>query len=125
MDPASQLKASLQYEEMLQQQKLLEEYQRLGSQSLQWSDIGQFVLTVLILLLCHQFAWLDTQTLFVLQWVATAYFVVCGIVIAERRKANRRMDVLFRLMQHELAIRARMHSGPQAEFRPQATANSD
>lgn len=105
MDNANQAKASLEYKEMLHQQKLLDEYQQLGSPYVQVSDIVQFVLVVLALLLCHQFSLVDTQTLLILQWASSAYFVVCGIAIAERRRTNRRIDLLFRIMQHQLASR--------------------
>lgn len=105
MDTASQVKASLEYEEMLHQQKLLDEYQRLGSQYPQVSDLVPFVLVVLALLLCHQFALVDAQTLLIVQWASSAYFVVCGIAMAERRRTNRRIDLLLRIMQHQLAAR--------------------
>ncbi|WP_430455081.1 hypothetical protein [Rheinheimera sp.] len=105
MDTASQVKASLEYEEMLHQQKLLDEYQRLGSPYPQVSDLVPFVLVVLALLLCHQFALVDAQTLLIVQWASSAYFVVCGIAMAERRRTNRRIDLLFRIMQHQLAAR--------------------
>ena len=105
MDNASQAKASLEYEEMLLQQKLLDEYHQLGSPYVQVSDIVQFALVVLTLLLCHQFSLVDTQTLLIVQWASSAYFVMCGIAIAERRRTNRRIDLLFRIMQHQLATR--------------------
>lgn len=105
MDTASQVKASLEYEEMLHQQKLLDEYQRLGSQYPQVSDLVPFVLVVLALLLCHQFALVDAQTLLIVQWASSAYFVVCGIAMAERRRTNRRIDLLLRIMQHQLVAR--------------------
>ena len=69
MDTASQVKASLEFEEMLHQQKLLDEYQRLGSPYPQVSDLVPFVLVVLALLLCHQFALVDAQTLLIVQWL--------------------------------------------------------
>ena len=105
MDTASQVKASLEYEEMLHQQKLLDEYQRLGSQYPQVSDLVLFALVVLTLLLCHQFALVDAKTLLIVQWASSAYFVMCGIAMAERRRTNRRMDLLLRIMQHQLATR--------------------
>ncbi len=105
MDTASQVKASLEYEEMLHQQKLLDEYQRLGSPYPQVSDLVPFVLVVLALLLCHQFALVDAQTLLIVQWASGAYSVMCGIAMAERRRTNRRMDLLLRIMQHQLAAR--------------------
>ena len=74
MDTASQVKASLEFEEMLHQQKLLDEYQRLGSPYPQVSDLVPFVLVVLALLLCHQFALVDAQTLLIVQWASSAYF---------------------------------------------------
>lgn len=105
MDTASQVKASLEFEEMLHQQKLLDEYQRLGSPYPQVSDLLPFVLVVLALLLCHQFALVDAQTLLIVQWASSAYSVMCGIAIAERRRTNRRIDLLLRIMQHQLATR--------------------
>ena len=105
MDTASQVKASLEFEEMLHQQKLLDEYQRLGSPYPQVSDLLPFVLVVLALLLCHQFALVDAKTLLILQWASGAYSVMCGIAMAERRRTNRRMDLLLRIMQHQLAAR--------------------
>ena len=114
MDTASQVKASLEYEEMLHQQKLLDEYQRLGSPYPQVSDLVPFVLVVLALLLCHQFALVDAQTLLIVQWASSAYFVVCGIAMAERRRTNRRMDLLFRIMQQEIATRASHDTSQQA-----------
>ena len=105
MDTASQVKASLEYEEMLHQQKLLDEYQRLGSPYPQVSDLVLFALVVLTLLLCHQFALVDVKTLLIMQWATAAYSVMCGIAMAERRRTNRRMDLLLRIMQHQLAAR--------------------
>jgi hypothetical protein len=114
MDTASQAKASLEYEEMLLQQKLLDEYQQLGSPYVQVSDIVQFALVVPALLLCHQFSLVDTQTLLIVQWASIAYFVMCGIAIAERRRTNRRIDLLFRIMQHQLATR--QQNGADRQF---------
>lgn len=105
MDTASQVKASLEFEEMLHQQKLLDEYQWLGSPYPQASNMVLFALVVLTLLLCHQFALVDAKTLLILQWASGAYSVMCGIAMAERRRTNRRMDLLLRIMQHQLAAR--------------------
>ncbi len=105
MDTASQVKASLEFEEMLHQQKLLDEYQRLGSPYPQVSDLVLFALVVLTLLLCHQFALVDVKTLLIMQWATAAYSVMCGIAMAERRRTNRRIDLLLRIMQHQLAAR--------------------
>jgi len=121
MDTTSQVKASLEYEEMLHRQKLLDEYQQLGSPYVQVSDIVQFALVVPTLLLCHQFSLVDTQTLLILQWASSAYFVVCGIAIAERRRTNRRIDLLFRIMQHQLA--ARPQNGAERQI-PSAQAHA-
>ena len=125
MDTASQVKASLEFEEMLHQQKLLDEYQRLGSPYPQASDLVLFALVVLTLLLCHQFALVDAKTLLILQWASSAYFVMCGIAMAERRRTNRRMDLLLRIMQHQLA--ARQQNGahrqiPSAQAQPSQAA---
>ncbi len=107
MDTANQVKASLEYEEMLHHKKLLDEYQKLGSGYLQLSDIVQIGLPLLISALCHQFLTFDASTLFMLQWGCIAYVLVYVIVLAERKKTNRRIDLLFRLMQHEVASRHR------------------
>lgn len=107
MDSANQLKASLEYEEMLHRQKLLDEYQRLGAQHLQVSDIVQIGLPLLVYALCRQFLALDAGAVMVLGWAYAAYVCVHGIVMAERKKTNRRIDLLFRLMQLDRASRER------------------
>lgn len=107
MDTTNQLKASLEYEEMLRQQNLLDEYQRLGARHLQVIDIVQIGLPLLVYALCHYFLSLDTSTLFMLQWGCIAYMLVYAIVLAERKRTNRRIDLLFRLMQLDRASRHR------------------
>ena len=124
MDTASQVKASLEFEEMLHQQKLLDEYQRLGSPYPQVSDLVLFALVVLTLLLCHQFALVDAKTLLIMQWATAAYSVMCGIAMAERRRTNRRIDLLLRIMQHEIATRAR-HDTSQLASQHQAAQSRD
>ena len=124
MDTTSQVKASLEFEEMLHQQKLLDEYQQLGSQYPQVSDMVLFALVVLTFLLCHQFALVDAKTLLIMQWASSAYFVMCGIAMAERRRTNRRIDLLFRIMQQEIATRAR-HDTTQLASQHQAAQSRD
>jgi len=95
------IKAKIEYEQMTIHQKVIDEFNSLGSKSVGIKDILLVISPFALLLLASQFVDIDSGTLNVMYIAFVASAFVQGMVTAESKKVNRRMDLLLKILKQE------------------------
>ena len=100
-DDQFNVKAKIEYDQMAKHQKDIDEFNNLGSKSIGIKDIFQVIAPLILLLLASQFFKIDSDTLMVMYVIFAASSVVQGMVTAESKKVNRRIDLLLKILKQE------------------------
>jgi len=103
MDNDEQLsvKAKIEYDQMKMHQQDIDEFNNLGSINIGIKDIFQVLAPLLLLVLVSQFVNIDSDTLNVMYVIFVASAFVQGMVSAESKKVNRRIDLLLKILKTE------------------------
>jgi hypothetical protein len=100
-DELLKINAKITFDEILANQKDLEEFNKLGSKN---EEVRDFILTVMpfgFLILANIFFTIDTELFQVLCIIFFASSVVQGMVTAESKKTNRRIDLLLKIINQD------------------------
>ncbi len=103
MDNDDQLsvKAKVEYDQMTKHQKDIDEFNNLGSKNVGIKDILQILAPLVLLIITGQFLEIDSDTYKVMFVIFTASTFVQGMVTAESKKVNRRIDLLLKILKQE------------------------
>jgi len=100
-DDQLKVKAKIEYDQMAMHQKDIDEFNILGSKSIGIKDVLQVIAPLVLLLLASQFFKIDSDTLMVMYVIFAASSFVQGMVTAESKKVNRRIDLLLKILKQE------------------------
>ena len=95
------VKAKIEFDKMSARQNDLEEFHKLGSKDIGFKDILLLIAPFAFLLIANSFFEIDSGLLQVLCVVFFASSFVQGMVAAESRKTNRRIDLLLQIIKQE------------------------
>lgn len=115
MDNDEQLnvKAKIKYDDMVSHQKDIEEFNELGSKDIVFKDVLQIITPLILLIIAGQFFEIDRDTYRVMFVIFTASCFVQGMVTAESKKVNRRIDLLLKILKQEREQRKNTQKGAQ------------
>jgi len=100
-DDQSNIKAKVEYDQMTKHQKDIDEFNNLGSKSVGIKDLIQILAPLVLLIIAGQFLSIDSDTYNVMFVIFTASTFVQGMVTAESKKVNRRIDLLLKILKQE------------------------
>jgi hypothetical protein len=95
------VKAKIEYDQMTKHQEDIDEFNNLSSKNIGIKDIFQVFVPFILLLVASQFVNIDSETLNVMYIIFFASAIVQGMVSAESKKVNRRMDLLLKILKKE------------------------
>jgi len=90
--------AKIKFDEVVAGQKDLEEFNKLGSKNVELKGLLLAFLPFGFLMVANSFFTIDTELFQVLCIIFFASSVVQGIVTAESKKTNRRIDLLLKII---------------------------
>jgi len=100
-DEQLNIKAKIEYDDMVSHQKDIDEFNKLGSTEVGIKDVLQIIAPLIMLLIAGQFFDIDRDTYRVMFVLFTASCLVQGMVTRESKKVNRRIELLLKILKQE------------------------